>query len=161
LLLLQDSIVQVAKHSPLSSSELCSALLKCQLVRNPAFHWDLALPPVAKPPVGRAHSHPEANSPVFRILQLSDLHVDFEYQPGSIAECGQPLCCRNASTLGSTQKQKHPFLRGHAQKNRSQLAGYWGDYRNCDIPLWTLENMFEHISNNEKVTFFWNKRKKN
>ena len=31
------------------------------------------------------------------------------------------------------------------------MAGYWGDYRNCDIPLWTAENMFKHISENEEV----------
>jgi len=30
-------------------------------------------------------------------------------------------------------------------------AFYWGDYRNCDIPLWTLENMFQHIAEYEKV----------
>jgi len=33
----------------------------------------------------------------------------------------------------------------------SKLAGYWGDYRNCDVPLWTVENMFDHISKNEDV----------
>jgi sphingomyelin phosphodiesterase len=73
-----------------------------------------------------------------RILQLSDIHVDFEYQPGSLAECGQPLCCRNNSNYNNSLGSK-------------QSAGFWGDYRNCDIPIWTVEDMFDHISKNEKV----------
>ncbi len=34
-------------------------------------------------------------------------------------------------------------------------AGYWGDYRNCDVPLWTVENMFEHISKTEQFDFVY------
>ncbi len=33
----------------------------------------------------------------------------------------------------------------------STQAGYWGDARHCDIPLWTVENMFDYISKNENV----------
>ena len=83
-------------------------------------------------------------SPVIRILQLADIHIDFEYQPGAIAECAQPLCCRNISTLRNDV----------IEFEESIYAGFWGDYRSCDIPLWTVENMFEHISKNEDVKIF-------
>lgn len=145
---LKKSVIQVARNSPLSSSELCSAILKCSPISNPAFNWNLTLPSIPKPPV-RPYTDPEPGSPKLRILHLSDLHVDFEYQPGALAECGQPLCCRNTSTRRYTRKSKHH--RWQKAVDRSKLAGYWGDYRNCDIPLWTLENMFEHITKNEQV----------
>jgi sphingomyelin phosphodiesterase len=41
---------------------------------------------------------PKKESPKIRILHLSDLHIDFQYQPGSPADCLDPLCCRNIST---------------------------------------------------------------
>jgi hypothetical protein len=72
-------------------------------------------------------------------LHISDIHTDLEYQPGSLAQCGQPLCCRNSSTQAGVEL------------NENNTAGYWGDYRNCDVPLWTVENMFDYISKNEKV----------
>lgn len=85
---------------------------------------------------------PEA--PKIRILQISDLHIDFEYQPNSIGACGQPLCCRNTSKLANQSEKLTPEM----------LAGYWGDYRNCDVPIWLVENLFDFISNNEKVRVF-------
>lgn len=50
------------------------------------------------------------------------------------------------------RKSKHHRLQKTV--DLSKLAGHWGDYRNCDIPLWTLENMFEHITKNEKVQIY-------
>jgi sphingomyelin phosphodiesterase len=73
-------------------------------------------------------------------LHLSDIHIDFEYQPGALADCDQPLCCRNISTT-----KRLDSLTGES------FAGFWGDYRSCDIPLWTVEDMFDHISKHEKV----------
>jgi sphingomyelin phosphodiesterase len=70
-------------------------------------------------------------------LHLSDIHVDFEYQPGAPADCLDPLCCRNQSTPNPN--------------STASGAGYWGDYRNCDVPLWTVESMFDYISKNEQV----------
>lgn len=58
-------------------------------------------------------------STILKILQLSDIHIDFEYEPGALAECNQPLCCRKSSN-------------NHKSKNDNKsLAGFWGDYRNC------------------------------
>jgi hypothetical protein len=52
------------------------------------------------------------------------------------------LCCRNSS---SSKLNELDDLK---------LAGYWGDYRNCDVPIWTVENMFDYISKNENVIYF-------
>ena len=79
----------------------------------------------------------QPDSPVTRILHLSDIHIDLEYTEGLNAECGEPLCCRppNNSSLPG------------------RLAGHWGD-RNCDLPLWTANNLFEHLAKH-KDDFDW------
>ncbi|CAF4642861.1 unnamed protein product, partial [Rotaria sp. Silwood2] len=33
-------------------------------------------------------------SPIFTVLHLSDIHVDFPYTPESQGDCPQPLFCR-------------------------------------------------------------------
>lgn len=33
----------------------------------------------------------------------------------------------------------------------SPPAGYWGDYRNCDTPIWAFDDAVEHIHETHKV----------
>ena len=69
---------------------------------------------------------------VVRSIQISDPHIDFKYKEGSATQCNFPICCRD---------------NGPEQQNLegSRVAGKWGDY-NCDIPLITLQKMFEKIA---------------
>lgn len=53
----------------------------------------------------------------FTFAQMSDIHVDIFYEPGTATDCNLPVCCRNGT--GD--------------------AGVWGDY-NCDLPVATFEN---------------------
>ena len=55
---------------------------------------------------------------------------------GSNANCGNPLCCRASSGTVNTVEDS---------------AGYWGDYRKCDLPWRTLESSVEHMSKQHKV----------
>ena len=75
---------------------------------------------------------------MIKIIHLSDIHIDLEYTEGLNAECGEPLCCRppNNSTAPP-----------------GRLAGHWGDH-NCDLPLWTANNLFEHLAQH-KDEFDW------
>ena len=41
----------------------------------------------------------QPDAPTLNVLHLSDIHIDFQYQPGSIADCQQPLCCRTGSPM--------------------------------------------------------------
>lgn len=66
-----------------------------------------------------------------KLVQITDIHVDPYYEPGSEANCGEPLCCR--STNGPA-------------KSRDRAAGPWGDYRNCDTPVPTLRHVLKHIN---------------
>ena len=39
--------------------------------------------------------------PKLKIVQLSDVHIDLAYKPGSKTDCGEPLCCRDGTSLYS------------------------------------------------------------
>ncbi|CAF0747954.1 unnamed protein product [Brachionus calyciflorus] len=138
----KKTVYEVLQETPLSEDELCHAFLECKPVTNKVLNWTIPLTNISKPTITTPKT-PSPDSPSVRILHLTDIHLDLEYQPGSLANCDQPLCCRNEST--STKKDVLI----------NNLAGQWGDYRFCDLPLWTLESMFEHISKNEKFDFIY------
>lgn len=66
-----------------------------------------------------------------KLVQITDIHVDPYYEPGSDANCGEPLCCRSTNGVA---------------KNKDRAAGIWGDYRNCDTPVQTLRHVLKHIN---------------
>ncbi|KAK6737109.1 hypothetical protein RB195_019668 [Necator americanus] len=105
--------------------------------------WTVELPP--KPDVATkkllqkkrskfSHSRGAWNRNL-RVLQLSDLHVDFDYKPGSEADCSLPVCCR--------EEIQAP----------NRAAGYWGTVGKCDIPYWTFKNMLEHINATHEIDY--------
>lgn len=55
---------------------------------------------------------------------------------GSNAVCGRQLCCRAES--GNLTNPK-------------DAAGYWGDYRDCDMPWRTIENAVAHMAKHHSV----------
>uniref|UniRef100_A0A1W7R9I3 Sphingomyelin phosphodiesterase n=1 Tax=Hadrurus spadix TaxID=141984 RepID=A0A1W7R9I3_9SCOR len=135
----RDEVVQVFSRIVLSPAEVCGLLLgkSCAKVYNPFHNWTIPLPPLPKPP-SRPLPQPKPNAPVVRVLQLSDTHFDHLYKEGSNANCKEPLCCRSADNIPDNPKDR---------------AGKWGDYRNCDTPLRTLEHMLKHISRNHKIDY--------
>ena len=36
----------------------------------------------------------QPGSPVYKILHLSDVHIDGQYAENTSTKCGEPLCCR-------------------------------------------------------------------
>lgn len=66
-----------------------------------------------------------------KLVHITDIHVDPYYEPGSEANCGEPLCCR--ATSGKS-------------KQKDKAAGIWGDYRNCDTPVNTVRHVLKHIN---------------
>ncbi len=75
-------------------------------------------------------------SPTLKVLHLADVHWDPEFQEGSLAVCDDSVCCRNSS--GTVV-------------NQADAAGYWGDYRVCDIPWRTVENAVAQIARQHPV----------
>ncbi|KAI9018040.1 Metallo-dependent phosphatase-like protein [Phycomyces nitens] len=65
----------------------------------------------------------------FTVLQLSDWHIDPEYEAGSEVACDKPICCRSSST---------------DYNNITVPASKWGAY-NCDAPYTLIESMLDFI----------------
>ncbi|KAF0980144.1 hypothetical protein FDP41_013358 [Naegleria fowleri] len=64
--------------------------------------------------------------------QITDPHLDSEYVVGSVANCGQLVCCRKNS----------PRTNGTVQ-----YAERFGTYAPCDVPLETFVSALEFIKN--------------
>ncbi|XP_026276630.1 sphingomyelin phosphodiesterase [Frankliniella occidentalis] len=125
-------VVHVLKRVSLGPEEVCSFVIgdACGDVYNPFHEWKVVFPPVSKPEVLEPKV-PTEGAPSFKVLHLSDTHFDPYYQEGTNADCNEPLCCRltNGPALSS-----------------STAAGRWGDYRKCDTPKRTVDNMLQHIA---------------
>lgn len=132
--LFQGDVVAAWARSVLRPPEACGLLL------GPSCgHWDilgawnLSLPAAPKPPV-RPPTPPPPGAPTARILFLTDLHWDRQYVPGSAAACPDPLCCRGAPREGPA------------------VAGFWGTYSKCDLPLHTIDALLAQLPNSTSHT---------
>ncbi|KAG0179415.1 hypothetical protein DFQ29_002136 [Apophysomyces sp. BC1021] len=104
--------------------------LMCAAVLNscpyPAVEeWRVPFPK----PKPRTSPRRKSKGKTFNVLQLSDWHIDPEYQAGAEVVCDKPICCRAAYTDYS---------------NVTQAASLWGAY-NCDTPLALIESLLHFI----------------
>ncbi|KAI7874234.1 sphingomyelin phosphodiesterase [Lichtheimia hyalospora FSU 10163] len=106
---------------------LCAAVLNsCPYPE--VDHWDVPFPK-PKPINIPAPQQSASTDKTFTVLQLSDWHVDPEYEAGADALCDKPICCRASNTDYS---------------NVTMPASIWGAYT-CDTPLTLIESMLEFI----------------
>ncbi|GIY49238.1 sphingomyelin phosphodiesterase [Caerostris darwini] len=135
--LFKRELTQVLARVALDPSEVCSFLYEGCGSGTPGHDWVVPLPPFPKP-TPTPPPPPKPHAPVLRVLHISDVHIDPYYKENTSAVCGEPLCCRATSGQPDT---------------REEASGYWGDYRNCDIPLRTLDNMLAHINKTHKIDY--------
>ena len=69
---------------------------------------------------------PKENGEI-KMLQITDLHIDFDYQENCSTVCLKPICCRNDSTPEPT----------------GYLSGKYGTEAACDIPPILFESFVE------------------
>lgn len=129
--LFRDDFIRALQESLLWPTEACALLVGPSCGKFDIYApWNITLPNVPKPPV-KPPSPPKPGSPRSRVLFLTDIHWDQEYEPGSSPDCKHPLCCRKDSGSPSWRQRE---------------AGYWGTYSKCDLPLRTVENLLENIA---------------
>lgn len=129
--LFRGDLIRALQQSVLYPTEACAVLVGPSCGKFDVYaRWNVSLPPVPKPPV-KPPTPPRPGAPQNRILFLTDIHWDQEYQEGSLADCKEPLCCRNDSV---------PSGRGR------RAAGFWGTYSKCDLPLRTVENLLQNVA---------------
>jgi hypothetical protein len=100
--------------------------LRCTQARAcPADDPDTPIQPPFPATVVERSGPPRARG-TSRILQLSDVHLDEFYEPGSRAECKMPVCCRGKAPAGT------------------ELAGPFGAFL-CDAPEVLVQSAFAEI----------------
>lgn len=125
----------IADNSKIITPTLaCSILLQnkqCYDHNNQYLSWTLEIP--ERRPF-KPKSSPGQNKNL-KILHLTDFHLQMDYQAGSIADCGYPLCCKK--NFGNA-------LTSH------KTAGFWGSYT-CDTNLEVYKNFLRHLNSTYKV----------
>ncbi|XP_032513068.2 sphingomyelin phosphodiesterase-like [Danaus plexippus] len=142
---------------------------------DPRFEWSVDLP---EPSEFMETESRQSNSKPLKIALISDAHIDPFYEPNGVADCDEPTCCRKEQTPRRLTFN-YDLLETHVDKslsntgdtymlnldaatgiksvnivsrnnNTSPPAGYWGDYRNCDTPLWAYDDVIERIASAHK-----------
>ncbi|XP_023936215.2 sphingomyelin phosphodiesterase 1-like [Bicyclus anynana] len=114
------------------------------------------------------------------VAVLSDIHVDMFYESSGVADCDEPICCRKGQTprvknildidediqecvvendeeiLLDTEAASKIVRKDNKTSRRmsdynSKPAGYWGDYRNCDTPLWSYVDVLKQIASHKEI----------
>ena len=131
-------MIYVLKQVNMGPAQICSFVIgdACDDTFNPLHEWEVAFPPVKKPPI-KPPIPPQESAPTFKVLHISDTHYDPYYHEGANAECNEPLCCR---------------LTNGAPLTAFAAAGRWGDYRKCDTPKRTIDHMLKHIADTHSVS---------
>uniref|UniRef100_H2Y639 Saposin B-type domain-containing protein n=1 Tax=Ciona savignyi TaxID=51511 RepID=H2Y639_CIOSA len=129
----------------------CPDIPDSREVKNKS-NWSISLPP----PSRKLKSNTKLSKMpinVLKVLHLSDIHMDLKYKVGSNADCTEPLCCRTMD--GGDKPSIIDPIKGETTKprilNATQKAWKWGDYRKCDLPWWTVNNLLQQLS--RKHTF--------
>jgi len=129
--LFTKEVMTVVKTSNQTPEQMCGFMFgeACNNPENLDHEWRPWVPPRGS--VVEAKQVIKYNGKSISILHISDTHFDHLYKEGSNAECGEPMCCREDS--GELRREE-------------DRAGYWGDFRKCDTPLRTIEEMYRHIA---------------
>jgi len=132
-----NETLYLLKRLNLTGSEVCGLIFPhacpaADLSWN-RKHWTIPLPPKNNVKI----VHKKRKESVIKVLQLSDIHVDMQYKPGSVVDCSDPLCCRSDEQTSG----------------QNSHAGYWGSAGSCDTPYWTLENLLSHAASVQKYDY--------
>ncbi|KAM7364421.1 sphingomyelin phosphodiesterase 1-like [Cochliomyia hominivorax] len=132
----------VIMNSLADTRSLCGTLpIKFCKVKQKDFNWSVKIDKrkgLLKAPKSNV---PKKTDKDLNIVQITDIHFDPDYQPGGLAECEEPLCCRLPAKNDVAESAK---------------AGYWSDYRSCDAPLHMVESALDHIKEtHEKIDFIY------
>ena len=82
---------------------------------------------------------PTENGKIIRMLQITDLHIDLNYEANFSTVCLKPICCRNDSTPEPT----------------GNLSGKYGTEAACDIPMTLFESFVEDAINRDVDFIIW------
>ena len=125
-------VSSLAKHY-LSPTRVCPAIYLC-----PDFYKELNLQAYINETLRDKPVRPDpvpTGRETIKLLHISDMHIDFDYTPGTEGKCGEPVCCE--------------AIHGPA-KTPETAAGQWGTLvGDCDLPPETAVQALRFIE--EKI----------
>ncbi|KAI9584703.1 sphingomyelin phosphodiesterase-like [Glossina fuscipes] len=131
----------IVMNSKADARSICGLLpISFCVVKQEEFEWSVEVDNTTGPLTKPKDEIPQKTANDLRILHLSDIHYDPDYKEGSLADCEEPLCCRNADNINI------PDQLG---------AGRWGDYRDCDAPMRLVVNALEHIQTQGQIDYIY------
>lgn len=66
-----------------------------------------------------------------KAVHISDVHLDWKYKAGTVANCSEIMCCREDV--------------GYPKKDGDIAAGEWGMPSRCDTPPKTYQTALDYI----------------
>uniref|UniRef100_A0A1Y1N7Y8 Sphingomyelin phosphodiesterase n=3 Tax=Photinus pyralis TaxID=7054 RepID=A0A1Y1N7Y8_PHOPY len=128
-----DTFVFIIDNKPdITPERFCAIRLQEYGCVDPNYvPWRIDLPPGRSPSLPRRPSGQTTS-----VLHLTDIHYDPLYQPESNADCEDVLCCEITSGI---------------PKQAIHEAGFWGDYRPCDMPWQSFENLLSQVKNKHRI----------
>ncbi|PAV58477.1 hypothetical protein WR25_22037 [Diploscapter pachys] len=145
----KDEVVFVLVNSAFTPDEICGAFIQnCGHSEPPrTVMWNLTMPG-GKPPV-KQWEKVQDGKPTLKVLHLSDIHIDHQYQVGTEAYCQlddflgtYAMCCRDyTDDVKDSRKKDKPIY---------VPAGPWGMPYLCDLPYQTFESAMKHINQTVK-----------
>ncbi|XP_023942444.2 sphingomyelin phosphodiesterase 1 [Bicyclus anynana] len=151
------------------------------VIQDPRFEWTVNLPERPNPADIKV---PNSKPTPLTIALITDAHLDPLYEPNGVADCNEPTCCRkgqisrpltssldydveeyfteditngdNSLNLDIVEEIKYRKIITRRARDTSP-AGFWGDYRNCDTPVWAYDDVIKRISSdhqNAEVVYY-------
>lgn len=138
--LFNREVVKVLSYALITPDQICGILSNntCGKFHSPLEDWEVNLEGSARlnqeeiAKIRASENNRRLPQKPYRVIHMSDSHVDFDYRQGSVSNCDEPLCCRESSTSNKSEN--------------SILAGYWGSLNKCDLPLNTFESALKFIA---------------
>ncbi|ESO05258.1 hypothetical protein HELRODRAFT_77714 [Helobdella robusta] len=136
----KNEVFEVLSNITISPLEVCEVLLtkNCTRKESKYFQWDVDLPVPSHDRTAEKNLPMTKPTPKLKVLQLTDIHIDFLYKPQSAINCNDPLCCRNGQPT-----------------EPSNMAGYWASLGACDMPTWTVDDLFNKLSKEKFDYILW------
>lgn len=117
----------------IKASDVCGVILQSQACSTSSseYNWSIEVD----------NSEPKLipttnDNEMMKILQITDIHYDPNYEVNGNAGCAEPTCCR----MGQNSTNKN-----------GKLAKYWGDYNFCDAPWHAVVDALDHMKTAHSV----------
>ncbi|XP_034941151.1 sphingomyelin phosphodiesterase-like [Chelonus insularis] len=120
----------VDNDSTIDENAVCGLVLQNQPCCQPPSRYQWTLDIDDNPP--QLINVQSSKGDTIKILQITDIHYDPLYEPNGNAGCKEPTCCRQGQ---------------NNTRRITKLAGFWGDFNNCDSPWHAVVDALDHLKN--------------